>query len=64
MHGLFKQLGNGEFVLVASGYELDQTVQLVEVLNGTWPGNYVVRDSEDNDVALTERVPKRSLSPR
>ena len=64
MHGVFKQLGNGEFVLVASGYELDQTVQLVEVLNGTWPGNYVVRDSEDSDIVLTERVPKRSLSPR
>ena len=53
-YGVFKQLGNGELVRVASSDLLDQAVHLVEGLYGTWPGKYVIRDSEGNDVVLTE----------
>lgn len=54
MYKVFRQLGNGEFVQVASREELEQAVQLVEELNDHWPGEYVVRDSEGNDVDLNE----------
>ncbi len=54
MYSVFKQLGNGEFVHIASRDEFEQAMQLVEVLNGHWPGEYVVRDSEGNDVDLAE----------
>jgi hypothetical protein len=33
---------------------LQQAVQLMEKLNGMWPGKYVIRDSEGNDVDLME----------
>ena len=45
MYTLFKQLENGEFVRVASRDELEEAVQLVESLNGAWPGGYEVRES-------------------
>ena len=54
MYTLFKQLENGEFVHVASRDELEQVVKLVEALHAHWPGEYVVRDSEGNDVDLPE----------
>jgi LPS sulfotransferase NodH len=54
VYSVFKQLGNGEFLHVASRDELEQAVQLVEALNTHWPGEYVVRDSEGNDVDLTK----------
>jgi hypothetical protein len=53
VYRVFKRLGNGEFLQVASLYELDQAVRLVEALNAHWPGEYVVQDSEGNDVDLT-----------
>jgi hypothetical protein len=54
VYTVFKRTENGEFVHVASRNELEQAVQLVEALNADWPGEYVVRDSEGNDVDLTE----------
>jgi hypothetical protein len=42
----FKQIEGGEFVHVASRYELEEAVQLVEALNRQWPGKYEVRDSD------------------
>jgi len=54
VYSVFRQLGNGEFLHVASRDELEQAVQLVEAFNAHWPGEYVVRDSEGNDVGLTE----------
>ena len=53
MYRVFRQLESGEFVHVASRDELEQAVQLMEALNTHWPGEYVVRDSEGNDVELT-----------
>ena len=52
MYIVFKQAANGEFVEVASRDEVEEAVQLVEVLSGRWPGEYVVRDSKGNELAL------------
>ena len=54
MYSVFKQFENGEFLHVASRDELEQAVQLVGAFNVHWPGEYVVRDLEGNDVDLTE----------
>ena len=54
MYRIFKRLGNGEFLHAAQCYELKQASQLVEMLNAHWPGEYVVRDSEGNDVDFSE----------
>jgi LPS sulfotransferase NodH len=54
VYRVFRQLESGEFVHVASRDELEQAVQLMEALNTHWPGEYVVRDSEGNEVDLTE----------
>jgi hypothetical protein len=54
VYNVFRQLGNGEFVHVASRDELEQARQLVEGLNAHWPGGYVVRDSRGNYLSLTE----------
>lgn len=53
MYSVFRKLENGEFLHVASRDELEQVVQLVEAFNAHWPGEYIVRDSEGNDVDLT-----------
>ena len=55
MFAVFRQLGNGEFLHVASREELEDAVQLMETFNTYWPGEYLVRDSEGNDVDLTQR---------
>lgn len=54
MYNVFKQLANGGFVYVESCGTLEQAVQLVEGLKGTWPGNYVVRDAGGTDVRRFE----------
>lgn len=53
---MFKRLGNGELIHVESCEMLEQAELLVEGLNGTWPGEYVVRDAEGNDLSRTEKV--------
>lgn len=45
MYSVFKQLGNGEFVQVASRDKLEEAVQLVNGLGSEWPGEYEVRES-------------------
>lgn len=45
MYTVFKQIGNGEFVHVASRDELQEALQLLVALNADWPGEYEVRDS-------------------
>ncbi len=45
MYNVFKQLGNGEFVQVASRDKLEDALQLAVALNAYWPGEYEVRDS-------------------
>ena len=53
MYRVFVQLDDREFVIVARRDELEEAVQLIESLYAYWPREYVVRDSEGNDVDLT-----------
>jgi hypothetical protein len=53
MYGVFTKLGDGEFLFVASREKLEQAAQLLQELNANWPNEYVVRDSNGNDVDLT-----------
>jgi len=54
VYSVFVQLGDGEFLHVASRDDLEKAVQLVKALKASWPQEYVVRDSEGNDVDLEE----------
>ena len=54
MDSVFVQLGDGEFQHVASRDDLEEAVQFVEALKVTRPQEYVVRDSEGNEVDPTE----------
>jgi hypothetical protein len=54
VYSVFRQLGNGEFLLVASREKLKEAIQLVEAFNSHWPGEYVVRDSEGKDIDISE----------
>jgi hypothetical protein len=49
VYRVFRQLENGELVHVALRDRLEQAAELAASLNATWPGEYVVRDSEDTD---------------
>jgi len=51
MSRIFKQTGDGEFVHVTTRQELEHAVQeVLEAFNFQWPGGYVVRDLQGNDV--------------
>jgi hypothetical protein len=52
MYSVFVQLCDGEFLFIASREDLEEAVKLVEALGAQWPHEYVVRDSEGNDVDL------------
>ena len=54
MYRIFKQTGDGEFVHVTTRQEIEQAVQVVEAFDFQWPGAYVVRDLEGNNVYSTE----------
>jgi hypothetical protein len=54
MYSVFVELVDGEFLHVASRDDLKQAVQLVGELKIFWPHEYVVRDSEGNDVELQQ----------
>ena len=53
MYHVFVQLDDCEFVTVACRDELEEAIHLIDGLNAYWPREYVVRDSEGNDVDLT-----------
>jgi hypothetical protein len=60
MYSLFVQLGDGEFLQVASRNDLEEAVQLMDAFRASWPREYVVRDSDGNDVDPTEQLPIQS----
>jgi hypothetical protein len=62
VYTVFKRLGNGDFTHVAHCDELDYAAQLIEDLHKYWPGEYVVRDSEGNDVCCREAILTLGLS--
>ena len=50
MYEVLKRLQNGEFVNVDFVDDLNKATKLARDLDATWPGIYLVRDSEGNDV--------------
>ena len=50
MYSVFVRCRDGVFLQVASREELQQALNLIEELMATWPHEYVVRDSEGNDI--------------
>lgn len=50
MYSVFTKLGDGEFIFVASRQELEQAGELIQELSVNWPHEYVVRDSDGNDI--------------
>ena len=53
MFEVLKRLAGGHFVRVDLCDSLLRAVQLAEGLNGTWPGSYLVRDSQGKEVSFT-----------
>jgi len=54
MYKVFKRIENGELVRVESCDALENAVNLVERLNITWPGRYVVQVADGNEIELTD----------
>ena len=54
MYTVYRKLENGEFLHLASRDELEEAVQLVKAFKVHWPAEYVVRDSQGNDIHFTE----------
>ena len=52
MYSVFKQLQNGDFVLVGSRGSLEQAMQLVQALKAHWPGVYEVRERKGEVIPL------------
>ncbi len=55
MFKLYARLGDGEFVYVASRNDLQESLQLADLLNASWPRQYEVRDAQGNAVNFLER---------
>jgi hypothetical protein len=53
VYRVFRQLGNGELLHVASCDEFEKVMRLVKAFKAHWPGGYLVRDSQGNDVDRT-----------
>jgi hypothetical protein len=51
---VLRKIENDEFLHIACRDELERAVQLARELNALWPGEYLVRDSEDKEVDLAE----------
>ena len=50
MYRLFTKLGDGEFLYVASRDRLKEALQLSQELNKFWPNEYLIRDSNGQEV--------------
>ena len=63
MYYVFRRLENNELIHVASRDQLEQAVELVEALREGFPGEYVVRDSEENDIDPPQKPSKSGVRP-
>jgi len=54
MYSVFTKSADGEFLFMASFEELKQAAQLVEEFNVNFPHEYIVRDSNGDNVDLNE----------
>jgi hypothetical protein len=55
VYRVFRQLEGGELIHVASRDQLEGAAELVEALRADFPGEYLVRDCEENDIELPEK---------
>ena len=55
MYRVFRQLESGQLIHVAWRDQLEEAAELVEGLRAEFPGEYVVRNSEDKDIELPGR---------
>jgi hypothetical protein len=65
MYRVLVQIHGDEYIFVASRAELDEAIRLVDGLRIYWPREYVVRDSEGNEIDLTgcaELEPERGTA--
>lgn len=53
MYQVMAQLDDGEFLIVAYRDNLEEAAELIEGLNSYWPREYLVCDSQGNEVDLT-----------
>jgi len=49
---IFVKLAEGGFIFVSSREKLEEAVQFMQEFNASWPHEYVIRDSQGNDVDL------------
>jgi len=52
VYSVFVKIGDGEFVFVASREDLQDAEQLVQNLNAAWLNEYIIRDSNGNNVDI------------
>lgn len=50
MYKVFRVDGRNDLIEVASRQQLREALQVVEALYSHWPGEYIVRDSDGNEV--------------
>ena len=63
MYRLFTKLGDGEFLFVASRDQLDEALRLSQELNELWPNEYLIRDSNGQEVYAEENSRRRFKHP-
>lgn len=52
VYTVFKLEANGEYIEVGSCGQREEALQLVKAFSEHWPGEYLVRDSEGNELPL------------
>jgi hypothetical protein len=52
MYTIFWKLKNGEYAEIAYRTDLDAVVRLVQALRAIFPGEYLVKDAEGNNVDI------------
>lgn len=60
---VFRKLINGEQMLVASRNEREHALELVESLKQYWPGDYSVREENDEPDARPSAAEERNDCP-
>jgi hypothetical protein len=57
LYRIFRKLGNGEFMHIASRHSPEDALELVATFKSLWPdenAEYIVRDEDGNDLDLGE----------
>ena len=54
LYHLFRKLQDGEYLHIGSREALEDTQKLLEAFNSEWPGDYIIKDAEGNELNLPE----------